>query len=155
VTIFSVVSLGGFDKRFCGEASKARLVSCYMTLIYANSWEDFSRKAFLHLGRVLTVEEIEALKKRAVNLAMEVVENPDVQMATLMTSCPRLYCGSRKSRFLTARSRKLQGALIHAGRPGDAMPLEEALSGGLTAKALKLWLSRASVREELQRRVTT
>jgi hypothetical protein len=51
-----------------------------MTLIYANSWEDFSRKAFLHLGRVLTVEEIEALKKRAVNLAMEVVENPDVQM---------------------------------------------------------------------------
>lgn len=80
MTIFSVVSLGGFDKRFCGEASKARLVSCYMTLIYANSWEDFSRKAFLHLGRVLTVEEIEALKKRAVNLAMEVVENPDVQM---------------------------------------------------------------------------
>jgi hypothetical protein len=76
VTIFSVVSLGGFDKRFCGEASKERLVSCYMTLIYANSWEDFSRKAFLHLGRVLTVEEIEALKKRAVNLAMEWSKTP-------------------------------------------------------------------------------
>jgi polysaccharide pyruvyl transferase WcaK-like protein len=50
--------------------------------------------------------------------------------------------------------RKLQGAFIHAGRLGDAMSLDEALAGGLTAKALQLWHSRASLREELQRHVT-
>jgi polysaccharide pyruvyl transferase WcaK-like protein len=49
--------------------------------------------------------------------------------------------------------RKLQGALIHAGRVGDAMSLEEALAGGLTEKALQLWHSRASLREELRSRV--
>jgi hypothetical protein len=43
-----------------------------------NSWEDFSRKGFRHLGSVLTVEEIEALKKRADDLVMGVVQNPDV-----------------------------------------------------------------------------
>jgi polysaccharide pyruvyl transferase WcaK-like protein/glycosyltransferase involved in cell wall biosynthesis len=51
--------------------------------------------------------------------------------------------------------RKLLGALIHAARPGDAMSLEEALAGGLTAKALQLWHSRAWFREELQSRVST
>jgi polysaccharide pyruvyl transferase WcaK-like protein len=51
--------------------------------------------------------------------------------------------------------RKLQGALIHAGRPGDAMSLEEALGGGLTAKALQLWHSRVSLKEELRSRVAT
>jgi polysaccharide pyruvyl transferase WcaK-like protein len=51
--------------------------------------------------------------------------------------------------------RKLQGALIHAGRLSDAMPFEEALAGGLTAKALQLWHSAASLREELRTRITT
>jgi polysaccharide pyruvyl transferase WcaK-like protein len=51
--------------------------------------------------------------------------------------------------------RKLQGALIHAGRLSDAMSFEEALAGGLTAKALQLWHSTASLREELRTRVTT
>src|ERR1700730_5860489 len=45
-----------------------------------NSWEDFSRQGFLHLGSVLTVEEVEALKKRADDLAMGIVQNPKVQM---------------------------------------------------------------------------
>ncbi len=49
--------------------------------------------------------------------------------------------------------RKLQGALIHAGRPADAMSLEEALAGGLTAKALQLWNARAVLRGELRSRV--
>ena len=51
--------------------------------------------------------------------------------------------------------RKLQGALIHAGRVGDAMSLKEALAGGLTAKALPLWHARASLREELRTSVAT
>jgi polysaccharide pyruvyl transferase WcaK-like protein len=51
--------------------------------------------------------------------------------------------------------RKLQGALIHAGRLGDAMSLEEALAGGLTTKALQLWQARALLKEELRSRVTT
>jgi polysaccharide pyruvyl transferase WcaK-like protein len=49
--------------------------------------------------------------------------------------------------------RKLQGALIHAGRPADAMSFEEALAGGLTSKALRLWNARASLRGELRDRV--
>jgi polysaccharide pyruvyl transferase WcaK-like protein len=51
--------------------------------------------------------------------------------------------------------RKLQGALIHAGRLGDAMSLDEALAGALTEKALQLWHSRASLRDELRSRITT
>jgi len=43
---------------------------------------------------------------------------------------------------------KLQGALIHAGRPTDALPLEEALDGRLVSKAIELWRSRDSMREE-------
>jgi hypothetical protein len=49
-------------------------------MLEANEWEDFTRRGFLHLGQVLTVEEIEALQKRADDLAMGNVRNPDVQM---------------------------------------------------------------------------
>jgi hypothetical protein len=49
-------------------------------MLVANDWEDFSRKGFLHLGQVLTVEEVEALQKRADDFAMGIVTNPDVQM---------------------------------------------------------------------------
>src|ERR1700722_15507131 len=45
-----------------------------------NSWEDFSRQGFLHLGSVLTVEEVNALKKRADDLALGIVQNPYVLM---------------------------------------------------------------------------
>jgi polysaccharide pyruvyl transferase WcaK-like protein len=50
---------------------------------------------------------------------------------------------------------KLEGALIHAGRLADALPLEDALDGALTVKAIELWRSRAKLKEELQARVGT
>jgi phytanoyl-CoA hydroxylase len=43
-------------------------------------WQDFHRDGFLHLGQILTAEEVEALKQRADDLAMGVVKNPDIQM---------------------------------------------------------------------------
>jgi len=49
--------------------------------------------------------------------------------------------------------RKLQGALIHAGRPEDGLSLEEAMAGGLTAKVMAMWQSRAAIKEGLQTRV--
>jgi len=48
---------------------------------------------------------------------------------------------------------KLQGALIHAGRPTDALSLEEALEGGLVRKAIELWRLRESLRGERLSRV--
>lgn len=43
-------------------------------------WNDYSRGGFLHLGKVLEPEELEALRKRADDLALGSVKNPDVQM---------------------------------------------------------------------------
>jgi len=43
-------------------------------------WNDYSRDGFLHLGKVLEPEELEALRQRADDLALGNVKNPDVQM---------------------------------------------------------------------------
>ncbi len=43
-------------------------------------WNDYSRDGFLHLGKVLEPEELEALRHRADDLALGNVKNPDVQM---------------------------------------------------------------------------
>ncbi len=43
-------------------------------------WNDYSRDGFLHLGKVVEPEELEALRKRADDLALGNVKNPDVQM---------------------------------------------------------------------------
>ncbi len=43
-------------------------------------WDDYSRQGFLHLGKVLESNDIEALCKRADDLAMGQVRNPEVQM---------------------------------------------------------------------------
>ncbi|MEI8341307.1 MAG: phytanoyl-CoA dioxygenase family protein [Verrucomicrobiota bacterium] len=49
-------------------------------MLTENDWQNFSRDGFLHLGRVLTDEEIEGLTRRADDLAMGRVKNPDIQM---------------------------------------------------------------------------
>lgn len=43
-------------------------------------WNDYSRDGFLHLGKIMEPEELEALRKRADDLALGTVKNPDVQM---------------------------------------------------------------------------
>lgn len=43
-------------------------------------WNDYSRDGFLHLGKVLEPAELESLRKRADDLALGHVKNPDVQM---------------------------------------------------------------------------
>lgn len=48
---------------------------------------------------------------------------------------------------------KIRGVFVHAGRPADAMSLEEALNGGLARKALELWQCRETLKAELQNRV--
>ena len=48
--------------------------------------------------------------------------------------------------------KKSQGALIHAGRPCDAMPLADVLAGRLAAKAIEMWRTRDAVKKELQHR---
>jgi phytanoyl-CoA hydroxylase len=49
-------------------------------MLSESEWQDFSRDGFLHLGQVLTIEEVEALKQRADDLAMGTVRNPAIQM---------------------------------------------------------------------------
>jgi polysaccharide pyruvyl transferase WcaK-like protein len=49
--------------------------------------------------------------------------------------------------------RKLQGALIHAGRPEDGMPISEVLAGGFVEKAIGMWRSRAATSATLHTRI--
>jgi phytanoyl-CoA hydroxylase len=50
------------------------------TMLTEEQWRDYSRDGFLHLGKVLEPEELEALKQRADDLALGNVRNPDIQM---------------------------------------------------------------------------
>ncbi len=43
-------------------------------------WNDYARDGFLHLGKVLEPEELEALRQRADDLALGTVKNPEVEM---------------------------------------------------------------------------
>jgi polysaccharide pyruvyl transferase WcaK-like protein len=43
-------------------------------------WSDYARDGFLHLGKVLEPEELEALRQRADDLALGRVKNPEVEM---------------------------------------------------------------------------
>jgi polysaccharide pyruvyl transferase WcaK-like protein len=49
--------------------------------------------------------------------------------------------------------RKLQGAMIHAQRPQDALSLEEGISGGLVSKVLERWESRELWKAEQTSRI--
>ena len=49
-------------------------------MLTEQQWNDYSRDGFLHLGKVLEPEELEALRQRADDLALGNVKNPDVQM---------------------------------------------------------------------------
>ena len=50
------------------------------SVLTEQQWNDYSRDGFLHLGKVLEPEELEALRQRADDLALGNVRNPDVQM---------------------------------------------------------------------------
>jgi phytanoyl-CoA hydroxylase len=50
------------------------------SVLTEQQWNDYSRDGFLHLGKVLEPEELDALRQRADDLALGNVKNPDVQM---------------------------------------------------------------------------
>jgi polysaccharide pyruvyl transferase WcaK-like protein len=50
------------------------------TMLAEQQWNDYARDGVLHLGKVLEPEELEALRRRADDLALGNVKNPDVQM---------------------------------------------------------------------------
>jgi hypothetical protein len=45
-----------------------------------HDWEHFHKQGFMHLGKVLSDDEVSALKQRADDLALGTIKNPDVQM---------------------------------------------------------------------------
>jgi hypothetical protein len=49
-------------------------------MLSEQQWTDYSRDGFLHLGKVLEPDELEALRQRADDLALGNLRNPDVQM---------------------------------------------------------------------------
>ncbi len=51
-----------------------------MSVLTEQQWNDYSRDGFLHVGKVLEPEELDALRQRADDLALGNVKNPDVQM---------------------------------------------------------------------------
>jgi len=50
------------------------------TMITEQQWNDYASDGFLHLGKVLEMDELEALRQRADDLALGTVKNPDVLM---------------------------------------------------------------------------
>ncbi len=72
-------------------------------MLSESDWQNFHRDGFLHLGQVLTAEEVERLKQRADDLALGTVQNPDVQMQLdtggayeeIPTAVPRFDEGTR------------------------------------------------------------
>lgn len=50
------------------------------TVLTEQQWSDYARDGFLHLGKVLEPEDLEALRKRADDLALGNLKNQDVQM---------------------------------------------------------------------------
>ena len=50
------------------------------TVLIEQQWNDYARDGFLHLGKVLEPEDLEALRQRADDLALGKVRNLDVQM---------------------------------------------------------------------------
>ncbi len=49
-------------------------------MLTEQQWDDYDRDGFLHLGKVLEAEEVEALQRRADDLALGNLRNPNVQM---------------------------------------------------------------------------
>jgi hypothetical protein len=74
-------------------------------MISEEDWQGFSRDGYLHLGQVLSSEEVEALKQRADDLAMGAIQNPDVQM--------QLDTGGAYEALPQAVARFEQGTLLY------------------------------------------
>jgi polysaccharide pyruvyl transferase WcaK-like protein len=68
-------------------------------------WIDYDRDGFLHLGPVLTPDEVDALRRRADDLALGNLRNPDVQM--------QLDTGGAYEELPAARGSFDQGTLLY------------------------------------------
>ena len=75
-----------------------------------DQWHDFFRDGYLHLGRVLTASEVELLCRRADDLALGRITNPNVQMQLDTGGIYEdLPAPSASSNWLRPRYRKIQG----------------------------------------------
>ncbi len=68
-------------------------------------WIDYDRDGFLHLGPVLTPAEVDALRRRADDLALGNLRNPDIQM--------QLDTGGAYNELPAARASFDQGTLLY------------------------------------------
>ncbi len=62
-----------------GQRGRTRALEA-IPMLTEQQWNDYSRDGFLVLGKVLETEQVEALRRRADDLALGNVQNPDVQM---------------------------------------------------------------------------
>lgn len=111
-------------------------------------------------------------------IARALYANPSMRIAPLLPAAETLWLTQQASLVVSTRyhpvvfglagavpaiglwsdeytRRKIQGALIHANRPGDALDLEDALSGRLLAKTLELWRTRSALKNELGEHIKT
>lgn len=65
---------------FRSEKGKTVRVKEEIRMLTEQQWQEYDREGFLHLGKVLEGEEIEALRQRADDLALGNLRNPNVQM---------------------------------------------------------------------------
>lgn len=108
-------------------------------------------------------------------IARALYENPPLRIAPILPAAQALWLTQQAALVISTRyhplvfalaasvpalaiwsdeytRKKSQGALIHARRPADAMPLEDMLAGRLAAKAIEMWQTRDAVKMELQNR---
>lgn len=73
-------SVGLAVESFQDERNRSPRIMERTSMLTEQQWDDYSRDGFLHLGKVLEPEEVEALQRRADDLALGNLRNPDVQM---------------------------------------------------------------------------
>jgi polysaccharide pyruvyl transferase WcaK-like protein len=76
-----------------------------ISMLTDQQWIDYDRDGFLHLGPVLTPAEVDALRRRADDLALGNLRNPDVQM--------QLDTGGAYEELPAARGSFDQGTLLY------------------------------------------
>ncbi|MGH2944353.1 MAG: phytanoyl-CoA dioxygenase family protein, partial [Solirubrobacteraceae bacterium] len=75
-----VTSAGGATSRPMGDDAGSATSTAAPQVLTDDRWQDFDRDGFLHLGRVLDGDELDALRRRADDLALGRVHNDEILM---------------------------------------------------------------------------
>ncbi len=152
----------------------ARLASCLRSIANATAAD------IVFIPHVSFETQEEPLGDEAFGeaLARALYSNPTLRIAPVLPAAQALWLTQQSALVISTRyhplvfglaggvpaiglwsdeytRRKIQGALIHASRPEDALELQDALAGRLVTKALDLWHTRSALKDELQARITT